>query len=164
MSEKMKTRSEITRLADDLRAKGKTIVTTNGSFDILHAGHAKFFTEAKAQGDVLIVGLNSDESVRRWKRKMGYKDWDKRPINPQQARADLLCALEAVDYVTIFDEENPIALLDAIKPHVHVNGSDYGEDCMEAPTVKKHGGRIHVVKLKDGYSTSTIIRKLKALK
>jgi rfaE bifunctional protein nucleotidyltransferase chain/domain len=162
MNRKLMSRDEITKLAQRLRAQGKTVVTINGSFDILHAGHAMLLREAKAQGDVLIVGLNSDESVRKWKRKMGYRDWDKRPFNPEQARADLLSALQDVDYVTIFDEETPIPLLEAVKPDVHVNGSDYGKDCIEAPTVKRNGGRLHVVKLREGYSTSGLLKRMKS--
>src|SRR6185295_17873447 len=97
------------------RTKGKRIVTINGSFDVLHAGHLKILTEAREQGDVLVVGLNSDVSVRGLKGAA-------RPIVPEQQRADLLLGLRCVDYVHIFDEATPIAFLEQVKPDVHVNG------------------------------------------
>jgi rfaE bifunctional protein nucleotidyltransferase chain/domain len=163
MNPKIKSRAEIIDLACQLRKQGKTVVTANGSFDLLHAGHAMLLREAKKQGDVLIVCLNSDDSVRAWKKHVGYKDWDKRPINPQEDRAELLAAMQDVDYLTIFDELDPIALLDTIKPDVHVNGSEYGEDCIEAQVVKKHGGRVHIINLKGGYSTSNLIKRIKSM-
>lgn len=127
---------------------------------MLHVGHVRLLQEAKAQGDVLIVGLNSDESVRKWKRHIGYKDWDKRPVNPQSARSEMLAALECVDYVTVFDEPDCLKFVESVKPDVHVNGSDYGENCIEAETVRKFGGRVHIVKLHDGFSTSSLIKRI----
>jgi len=160
---KLKTREELKELVKELREQGKTIVTTNGSFDLMHIGHVKFLQEAKEQGDVLIIGLNSDSSVKEWKKKMGYKDWDSRPLNKEQYRAEILAALECVDYVTVFDEIDPIRLLETIKPDVHCNGEDYGEDCIEAETVKKNGGRIHIIKNFEGFSTSELIKKVKEM-
>tara|TARA_Y100000310_G_scaffold313012_1_gene360883 strand:+ start:1525 stop:2016 length:492 start_codon:yes stop_codon:yes gene_type:complete len=157
----IKTREEIKELAEELRKQGKTIVTTNGSFDIMHIGHIKFLQEAKEQGNVLIIGLNSDASVKAWKKKMGYKDWDSRPLNKEEHRAEMLAALDCVDFVTVFDEIDPIKLLEAIKPDVHCNGEDYGEDCIEADIVKKNNGRVHVIKNFEGFSTSELIRKIK---
>ncbi|MDA1196379.1 MAG: adenylyltransferase/cytidyltransferase family protein [Nanoarchaeota archaeon] len=152
-SGKVKSREELISLVDGLRSSGKNIVTCNGTFDILHAGHVAFLEEARKQGDVLIVGVNDDASVKRNK-------GDSRPINSDVDRARVLAGLGCVDYVTIFSEETPDALLEVLKPEVHVNGSEYGEDCIESATVKKNGGRIHVVTLLDGYSTTSIIGRL----
>lgn len=151
---KLKTREEIAKIVEELRKEGKSIVTVNGSFDILHIGHIRMLEEAKQQGDLLIVGLNSDSSVKQYKSK-------DRPINPEGARAGMLEALECVDYITIFDETDPRALLEAIKPDVHVNGPEWGgQDCIEAETVRKHGGRIHVSKKVKGFSTTAMIEKI----
>lgn len=150
---KIKPITEMEEIVKELKKQGKKIVTCNGCFDILHTGHIKFLNEAKQQGDVLIVGLNSDSSVKQNK-------GPKRPINNEKDRATVLAALEMVDYVVIFNEKTPIELLEAIKPHVHINGEEYGENCIEAPTVKKHGGRIHIAKLKEGYSTTNLIKKI----
>src|SRR5258705_12005340 len=115
-----------------LKAKGKRIVTNNGSFDILHKGHLHLLNEARQLGDVLIVGLNSDASVR------GYKGPD-RPIVSERRRAEMLLALRMVDYVHIFDEENPIAFLKEVKPDVHVNSAEYGQGGVASAPVKRHG-------------------------
>ena len=163
-NKKIKTREEIKEISERLKKEGKVVVTTNGSFDILHIGHVRFLQEAKKQGDVLIIGLNTDDSVRRWKKHIGYKDWKERPINSQEVRADMLAALECVDYVTLFDETDCIPFIESVKPNVHVNGSEYGENCIEAETVKKHGGKIHIVNLVGDYSTSNLIKKIKNMK
>jgi len=154
MDTKIKTREEIRKTAEELKKQGKKIVTCNGCFDILHSGHIKFLREAKQQGDILIVLLNSDQSVKKNK-------GPERPINSQNDRTEVLAALEAVDYITIFDEKTPIDLLEIIKPNVHCNGEEYGENCIEAATVKKNGGKIYIVKLKKGYSSTNIINKIK---
>lgn len=151
---KIKSRKEIEEIAKNLKKQNKTIVTCNGCFDILHVGHIKFLKEAKSQGDILIVGLNSDSSVKQNK-------GPKRPINNENDRATVLATLEMVDYVTIFNKKTPIELLEVIKPNVHVNGEEYGENCIEAETVRKYGGKIHLIKLKEGYSTTNIIKKIK---
>jgi len=132
---------------------GKILVFCNGCFDILHAGHITFLTEAKKQGDILIVGLNSDENVKSSK-------GPNRPINNEQDRSTILSALEVVDYVIIFDEDTPINLLKELKPDVFVNGEDYGEDCVEAPIIKSYGGKIHIVKGFEGLSTTKIIENI----
>lgn len=147
-------REALAPLAALLRAQGKRIVTLNGSFDLLHAGHLHILEEARRQGDVLVVGLNSDASVRR------YKSAD-RPLIGEADRARMLLALRCVDYVHVFDEDAPMAFLGEIKPDVHVNGPEYGADCIEAPTVARHGGRIHIVEKIPGLSTSAIIGKIK---
>lgn len=139
----------------ELRAAGKTIATLNGSFDLLHAGHLKTIHEASMQGDVLILALNSDASIQKYKSPL-------RPIVPLEHRLEMIAALEFVDYVTYFDETDPIALLEKIKPDVHNNGSEYGEKCIEAEVVKKHGGTIHIVKLVPGLSTTKLIEKIKS--
>lgn len=138
-----------------LRKQGKSIATLNGSFDLLHAGHLQIIFEASQQGDILIMALNSDASIKKYKSP-------KRPIIPLEYRLQMMAALEFVDYVTWFEETDPIKLLELIKPDVHVNGAEYGENCIEAETVKSHGGRIHIVKLVPGLSTSTIIKKIQA--
>jgi len=119
--------------------KGKKIAFCNGAFDILHIGHIKFLEEAKKQADILVAGLNSDSSVKENKGA-------KRPFNSEENRATVLAALRVVDYVVIFPEKTPIKLIETIKPDIFVNGEEYGMDCIEAPTVKEYGGKIHLVK------------------
>ncbi|MBW8888950.1 MAG: bifunctional heptose 7-phosphate kinase/heptose 1-phosphate adenyltransferase [Fibrobacteres bacterium] len=148
-------RGKLSELSQRLKAEGKRVVTINGSFDVLHAGHLHILEEAKAQGDVLIVGLNSDVSVKAYK-------GGNRPIVPEAERARMLLALRAVDFVHIFDESEPMPFLAEIKPHVHVNGSEYGPDCIEAPSVKAHGGRIHIVGKIPGLSTSDLLARIRA--
>jgi D-beta-D-heptose 7-phosphate kinase/D-beta-D-heptose 1-phosphate adenosyltransferase len=143
-------RHELAALATALRAKGKKIITINGTFDVLHAGHLHILNEARRQGDVLIVGLNSDSSVR------ANKGPD-RPFIGQAERAQMLLALRVVDYVHIFDEAAPMAFLEQLRPDVHVNGSEYSADCIEAPTVRAGGGRVHVVTRLPGLSTSSLV-------
>lgn len=148
--------------AQELRSQGKRIVTLNGSFDLLQAGHLDFIEEAKQQGDVLFVGVNSDKSVR------GGKGPD-RPIIPELERMALLAALEAVDYVALIDgaynEEPQSTWIPTIKPDVHVNGGDYGsvEEWIEWPAMKEVGAVGYVVQRRPNLSTSEIIAKIKAL-
>jgi D-beta-D-heptose 7-phosphate kinase/D-beta-D-heptose 1-phosphate adenosyltransferase len=146
-------RGDLAAVADALRANRRRIVTINGSFDVLHAGHLYILEEARRQGDVLIVGLNSDASVRAYKGPT-------RPVVGQEDRARLLLGLRCVDYVHMFDETDPIAFLEAVRPDVHVNGAEYGEECIEAPTVKKHGGRLHLVGRVKGLSTSGLVARI----
>jgi len=146
-------REDLRSLAETLRGLGKRIVTVNGTFDVLHAGHLHILKEAKLQGDVLVVGLNSDASVRANKGQ-------KRPVVPQAQRADLLLALRYVDYVHIFDEPVPMAFIAEVRPHVHVNGAEYGEDCVESGVVREIGARLHLVPRLDGLSTSGLIERL----
>jgi len=158
INEKIKTEAELVKIANRLRKQNKSIVTTNGSFDIFHFGHVKLLEECKRQGDVLIVGVNSDKSVRE------YKSPD-RPINPETARAGVLAALAAVDYVFIFDDTTPNRWLELIKPKVHCNSSEYGENCVERPALDRIGARLHLVKRgDDGLSTTDIINKARKLK
>lgn len=151
--EKIKTLDELLILREQVKQQGKKVVTTNGSYDIVHAGHIRSLEESKAQGDILMVGINSDSSVKQ------YKSPD-RPIIPEQYRAEMIAGLECVDYVFIFDELNPIDFVNKLKPDVHTNSADYGEDCVEAEAVKNNGGRLHLLKKYEGYSTSLIIDKI----
>jgi D-beta-D-heptose 7-phosphate kinase / D-beta-D-heptose 1-phosphate adenosyltransferase len=143
-------RDGLAALARSLRAAGKRIVTINGSFDLLHAGHLHIIREASRQGDALIVGLNSDASVRRYK-------GPSRPLIAEGYRAELLLALRFVDYVHVFDEPDPIAFLEEVRPDVHVNGAEYGAECVEASVVARYGGRLHLVDRIDGLSTTAIL-------
>lgn len=138
-----------------LKAEGKTIATLNGSFDLLHAGHLEILYQASLQADVLWVALNTDDSVRRYKSPS-------RPIITLEYRVQMMCALEMVDYVTWFDETDPRIVLEKIRPNVHVNGSEYGLDCIEAETVKKNGGRVHIVEKIPSLSTSAVLTKILA--
>ncbi len=137
----------------EIRNEGRSIATLNGSFDLLHAGHLEIIYQASLQADILIVALNSDKSIRAYKSPL-------RPIIPLEYRRAMMAALEFVDYVTWFEETNPIELLKKIAPDVHVNGAEYGENCIEAATVKERGGRIHIVSLLPGLSTSSILKKI----
>ena len=149
-------RASLRALAATLRARGKRIVTANGSFDVLHAGHLYILNQARQQGDVLVVGVNSDESVRSYKGAS-------RPVVPERQRADMLLALRAVDYVHIFPEQNPIAFLEELHPDVHVNGAEYGENCVERDVVVRNGGRLHLVDRIPALSTSAIVDRLQGL-
>ncbi len=148
-------RDALPALAARLRAAGRRIVTINGAFDLLHAGHLHILHEARRQGDVLIVGLNTDEAIRASKGPL-------RPLVHQYDRARLLLALRDVDYVHLFPEAVPMPFLEAIRPDVHVNGSEYGADCIEAPTVRAGGGRVHIVQRLPGLSTSGLLARLQA--
>jgi len=134
---------------------GRSIVFTNGVFDILHPGHIFSLSQAAKEADFLIVGLNSDESVKRLKGQQ-------RPINHQDSRALLLASLLMVDVVVIFEEDTPLQLINTIKPDVLVKGGDYAiEEIVGAKEVIEQGGRVVINPLVDGYSTTTIIEKLK---
>jgi D-beta-D-heptose 7-phosphate kinase/D-beta-D-heptose 1-phosphate adenosyltransferase len=143
-------RRALGHLAATLRARGKRIVTINGSFDLLHGGHLYILNQARQQGDVLIVGVNSDRSVRSYK-------GPNRPVVSERRRAEMLLALRMVDYVHIFDEPDPIAFLTEIKPDVHVNGSEYGENCIERGAVLEGGGSIYIVDRIPDLSTSELL-------
>ncbi len=138
-----------------LREQKKMIVATNGCFDILHAGHVRYLKKSKAFGDVLIVGLNSDKSVRSIKGPT-------RPINNENDRAEVLCALESVDYVVLFDEDSPKDLLEIIKPNIYTKGADYNLKTLpEADVVLKNNGWVEFIELVEGKSTTKIIDKIK---
>jgi len=149
-------RRALAQLAATLRVKGKRVVTINGSFDVLHGGHLHILNEARRQGDVLIVGLNSDASVKSYKGAG-------RPIVPERRRAEMLLALRMVDYVHIFDEPDPIAFLAEVMPDVHVNGSEYGEDCIEGDVVRRGGGEVHIVDRLPDLSTTELLDSLRGV-
>lgn len=136
-----------------LRAAGRTVVFTNGSFDILHAGHVDYLAFAARQGDALIVGLNSDASVRRYK-------GDRRPVNPQDDRARVLAALEVVDYVVVFDEDEPRDLIAALVPDVLVKGEDWAHYVSGRDIVEAAGGRVALAPLVAGRSTTGVIERI----
>ena len=145
---------DITKLIKKLKNRKKKIVFTNGVFDILHRGHVEYLAKAKSFGDILILGLNSDASVRRLKGKS-------RPINKQTDRAIVLLALESVDYVIYFSEDTPLNLIQSVKPDVLVKGADYKiTEIVGADFVKSSGGTVKRVKFLQGRSTSSILKKL----
>jgi rfaE bifunctional protein nucleotidyltransferase chain/domain len=136
-----------------LRAAGVPLVFTNGAFDILHAGHATYLDWARRQGGALVVGLNSDASVRRYKGPT-------RPVIPQDQRARMLAALECVDYVVVFDEDEPRDLIAAILPDVLVKGADWAHYVSGRDVVEAAGGRVVLADLVPGLSTSAVIRRI----
>lgn len=151
MSDKIKARGELKSEIRKARGQGKKIVTTNGCFDVLHVGHIRYLQQAKQQGDILIVAINSDDSVRAIK-------GDKRPLVPENERAEMLAALECVDYVTIFPELDPIQLLKEIPPDIHVKGGDYRLDqVIEREAVESLGGEVRLLPGAKGKSTSNLI-------
>lgn len=152
---KIKTIEELEKIVKDLKKEGKKIVFTNGCFDLLHAGHIQLLNEARRYGDVLIVGINSDSSVRQLKGK-------NRPITGERERAELLAALSTVDYIIIFNEDTPEETLERLQVHVHVKGGDYSSESLpEAGVVRRYGGEIILLPYIEGYSTSAIIAKIK---
>ena len=155
MQKKILHRDDLLKAIQQEKQKGQSIVTCNGCFDILHAGHIKFLEEAKSHGDILIVAINTDAYITK-KKGRG------RPVNSQDDRALVLAALACVDYVAIFAEDTPIALLEELKPDVHCNGEEYGENCVEAATVRKNGGRLHLIRNYKGLSTTNILKKIAA--
>jgi D-beta-D-heptose 7-phosphate kinase/D-beta-D-heptose 1-phosphate adenosyltransferase len=143
------------RFAEQVQARGGTVVFTNGVFDLLHPGHVRYLQDARALGDALIVGVNSDRSVR------ANKGPD-RPITPESERAEILLALECVDAVAIFDEETPAEIVKRIHPDVLVKGADWGPDnIVGRDTVEARGGRIVRMPLSEGYSTTALLRRVR---
>jgi rfaE bifunctional protein nucleotidyltransferase chain/domain len=154
---KIKKIEELEDIIDIHKKQGKLIVFTNGCFEILHPGHIKLLEEAKNYGDILVVGINSDESVKRIK-------GEKKLIFDEKSRVKIISALECVDYVTLFNENTPENLIKIIKPHIHVKGGDYKEeDLPEAKIVKEYGGKIIILPLLEGFSTTQIIQKILTL-
>ena len=152
---KVKPLDELVTIVGELKRQGKRIVFTNGCFDLLHAGHAAYLAQAKSLGDVLIVGLNSDSSVRALK-------GNERPLVPQDDRALLLASLAFVDFVVLFDDLTPHRLIEAIKPDVHVKGGDYTEaDLPEAPLVRSYGGQVVILPKVEGRSTTELVQRIR---
>jgi D-beta-D-heptose 7-phosphate kinase/D-beta-D-heptose 1-phosphate adenosyltransferase len=138
------------------RAEGRRVVFTNGVFDLLHPGHVRYLQDARSLGDVLIVGLNADASVRRNK-------GPSRPINPQNERAEVLAALAAVDAVVVFDEDTPAAIIALVQPDVLVKGADWPADqIVGRDTVEARGGQVVRVPVEPGYSTTTIVERVRS--
>jgi rfaE bifunctional protein nucleotidyltransferase chain/domain len=141
--------------AERCRQAGTQVVFTNGVFDLLHPGHVRYLQDARRQGDALIVGVNSDRSVR------GIKG-PNRPINPDEERAELLAGLACVDAVVVFDEDTPQQIIHRLQPDVLVKGADWAADAIIGrETVEARGGRVMRVPLAEGYSSSAIIRKIR---
>jgi D-glycero-beta-D-manno-heptose 1-phosphate adenylyltransferase len=152
--DKIKTLAEMQDIASNLRAHKQSIVFTNGCFDILHAGHVVYLEQAKALGSVLIIGVNSDESIRRIK-------GNRRPIVPEAERCLVLAALECVDYITIFGEETPLELIKLIKPDLLVKGGDWQVDrIVGSDYVISYGGKALSLPFQEGLSTSAIIERI----
>jgi D-glycero-beta-D-manno-heptose 1-phosphate adenylyltransferase len=150
------TRAEAASFAEHCRLAGKLVVFTNGVFDLLHPGHIRYLQQARRLGDVLIVGVNSDRSVRAIK-------GPQRPITPEDERAEIVEALACVDAAVVFDEETPHALIAALEPDVLVKGADWAEDAIVGrDIVEARGGRVVRVPIEAGYSTTALLRKIKA--
>lgn len=147
--------NELKALVDELRAQGQTIVTTNGCFDILHAGHVKYLEKTAAFADKTIVLMNSDSSVKKLKGQG-------RPINNETDRAAVLSALRYVDYVVLFEQDTPSDLLEIIRPDVHTKGADYtAENLPEAGIILENGGRLEFIEFVEGKSTTNTIKEMK---
>ncbi len=157
MKSKLISLSKLPSLINTLKKKNKKIVFTNGCFDIIHPGHIKLLRSAKNLGDTLILGLNSDSSVKKIKGK-------KRPLLRERERAEILSAISYIDYIVIFRETTPLRLIKKIKPDILTKGSDWKENkIVGAEFVKKYGGRVIRIRIKKGYSTSKLIRKIRNL-
>jgi len=150
------TRAEAAGFARRIQNEGRAVVFTNGVFDILHPGHVRYLTAARQQGDVLIVGINADASVRR------LAKGPDRPLNPEDERAEVLAALAVVDAVVIFDEDTPLEIVTAIQPDVLVKGADWAADAIVGrDVVESRGGKVVRIPLAEGYSTSAIVQRLR---
>jgi len=148
-------RKDLSRLIQELKSQNKTIVFSNGCFDLVHRGHVEYLAKAADLADVFILGLNTDQSVSRLK-------GSQRPLQDQEARAILMAGFSFIDYVILFDEDTPLELITAVQPNVLVKGNDYKiEDVVGYDIVKKNNGIVQTIELTDGYSTSRIIDKIK---
>ena len=155
MTAKLKTVDELCDIAARAQRSGKIVVFTNGCFDLIHRGHLHTLRQAKAQGDLLIVALNSDASVKALK-------GDNRPVIPEADRVELIAALEMVDYVVVYDDLDPYRLIAAIKPNVLAKGGDWSPDkIIGADVVERNGGRVAVIPYLAGFSTTEIIERIK---
>ena len=155
MSGKLRTLDELIKIAAQARRNGKSVVFTNGCFDLLHRGHVHVLRQAKAAGDLLIVAINSDQSVKAIKGPT-------RPVAAEMDRLELIAAMEMVDYVILFDEPDPSKLIAAIKPNVLAKGGDWGADgVVGADIVEREGGRVLLVPYLKGYSTTEMIERIR---
>jgi len=151
---KIKNIVQLKRITSRLKSQGKTIVFTNGCFDLLHYGHVKYLQDAKKKGDVLVVGINSDSSAKRIKGK-------KRPVVNEKDRLRLVAALESVDYVVLFKEDTPLKIIKFIKPDVLVKGADWNKNNIVGKDfVISYGGSVSAIRFVKGYSTSNLIKKI----
>jgi len=151
---KIKSPNQLKKILGVLKRQGKKIVFTNGCFDILHVGHIRYLSQARKLGDILVVGLNTDRSVRTIK-------GEKRPLVCENERAEVLSALKVVDYVVLFDEPDPLALIKALKPSILVKGADWPEDkIIGADVIKQSGGRVVRIPLVPGSSSTNLIEKI----
>jgi D-beta-D-heptose 7-phosphate kinase/D-beta-D-heptose 1-phosphate adenosyltransferase len=151
---KIKDREVLAGILEMEREKGRTVVFTNGCFDLLHVGHVKYLQKARRLGDLLVLGLNSDESIRRLK-------GPRRPLINQDERAHILAALDCIDYLVIFDEDTPLELIEALRPKILVKGGDYSpEGVVGKDLVESFGGRVELIQFVDGKSTTNIIEKI----
>lgn len=154
MKGKIKVKKELKRIVEDLKSKGKRIVFTNGCFDLLHVGHIRYLEKAKTLGDVLVVGVNSDRSVR------GLKG-PQRPILPEEERVEILSGLGCVDYITIFDEATPLELILFLQPHILVKGGDWTKDTTAGrEMVEELGGEVVILPFVEGASTTSLIETI----
>jgi len=154
---KLVSQDEIVNIVKDLQKQGKTVVTTNGCYDILHVGHVRYLQKTKNIADFSVVMLNSDVSVK-------INKGDNRPINNELDRAEILCALSCVDYVVIFDEKSPCELLDKIKPDFHTKGADYTLETLpkeEREVIIKNNIKVEFIEFVQGKSTTNTIEKMK---
>ena len=155
MSGKLKSVGELAAITAQAKHEGKTVVFTNGCFDLLHRGHIHTLRQAKSHGDLLIVALNSDRSVKAIK-------GPNRPIMPELERVELIAAMEMVDYVVVYDEPDPYSLIAAIKPNVLAKGGDWSTDkIIGADIVKQNGGRVAIIPYLQGFSTTEIIERIR---
>jgi len=149
-------RTDAAAFAQRLREAGRTVVFTNGVFDLIHPGHVRYLREARSLGDALIVGVNADESVRRNK-------GESRPVTREDERAELIAALVCVDAVSVFGEDTPAELIRAIQPDVLVKGADWAADqIVGRDTVEARGGKVVRIAVEEGYSTSALLNKIRA--
>lgn len=158
MPDKLRTRAELAALLAERRARGERIVFTNGCFDLLHVGHTRYLAAARALGDLLVVGVNSDASVR------ALEKGNDRPIVPEAQRAEVVAALGCVDYVVVFDEPDPGALIAALQPDVLVKGGDWPpEKIVGREVVRARGGLVTAIPLVPGVSTTALVKKIRGL-
>ena len=154
MSKFVEDHDTLARIIKDLKTRGKRVVMGNGCFDVLHVGHIRYLYGAKAEGDVLLVAVNSDKSIARLEKR-------NRPVFPDKERIEILESLEMIDYLTLFDEATVDPLLLILRPHVHAKGTDYTKDTVpERETVRSYGGEIAIVGDRKDHSSSAIIKKI----
>ena len=154
LRKKIKTLARMKAIVARLKRQGKKVVFTNGCFDILHVGHVRYLRKAKQRGDVLVIGVNTDRSVKKIK-------GEKRPVVPEKERAEILSALESVDYIVLFDEPNPLRLIEALRPNVLVKGADWPKSrIVGREVVEKIGGRVVRIPLVAGASSTGVIEKI----